>query len=64
MIKIVLSKVKCKLFHKWKLITTNDITNYYQCLKCYSKKVEQINNGYQPINWKWLNDIKIGAENV
>jgi hypothetical protein len=63
MIKIVLNNIRCRFWHRWKLISTNDITKYYECLRCYSKKVVQIDNGYQPINWKWLNDIKIGSEN-
>lgn len=45
---------KCMFGHSWELIFGNQKTHYFTCRKCNSRKAEQNNFGYQPIDWAFL----------
>lgn len=44
----------CWFFHDWWSIKTVGNTDYYQCRKCGSKKIEQNVTCSEPIDLNWL----------
>lgn len=45
---------KCLLFHRWKIIKSVLLTEYYECEKCGRRKVKDYTNR-EPSDKNWLN---------
>jgi len=54
-------KLLCKIgLHKWILIKTMGINDYYVCSNCNKRKVDQDNrfHGWSPVDWDWVSGTK------
>jgi len=45
---------QCWFFHKWRTEKEEGITKYQKCKKCKSKRIIQDSEGYQPVDWHYL----------
>lgn len=55
---------RCFLFHRWKKVSDNGFTKYFICKDCTGKRVEQPEDGYQPIDSKWFTDSLGGGKDL
>ncbi len=53
---IVQSGKKCRFWHSWFLYKAYGETIYYKCHKCESRKAEQSDGIYQPVDWDFLKE--------
>ena len=46
---------RCLLCHDDEIVRSNGFTTYLQCKRSGRRAVEQVDGGYQPIDWGWIN---------
>lgn len=50
-----LNTQKCRIFHRWRVVSCVGITTYSECKDCGSRRAEQPQgSGYQPWDIDWL----------
>lgn len=52
---VIKPRNKCWIFHRWKTDLDTGYTKYQKCKDCESRRIIQKSEGYQPINWDYIN---------
>ena len=58
---VSLTNDACLFWHKWDAVKATPVTKYELCRKCRSKRIEQMSEGYQPIDFDFIQDQKKGV---